>query len=151
MDLYGWRTWPDFFDVLFEVLPEMELTRVVESDEFRILSSPVEHLIPAIGLRIESVSSNVVIAYSCDTEPSAVVARLAAGANVLIHEAAGQGRGHSSAEQAGDVARQAEVGRLVLIHYPTGADREDRLIGAAKRSFAGEVELAQDFMTLDLD
>jgi ribonuclease Z len=151
MDLYGWSSWPNFFPVAFNVLPEKELAEVVESVDFRVLSSPVQHLIPTIGLRIESTATDKAIAYSCDTEPSEVVARLAAGATVLIHEAAGRGRGHSSAEQAGEVARQAEVGRLVLIHYPAGIANHEHLIRGAKRAFGGPVELAQDFMTLDLE
>jgi ribonuclease Z len=151
MNLYGWSSWPNFFPVSFETLPEEELTRVLVSEEFRVLSSPVRHLIPTIGLRIEGISSKRVIAYSCDTEPSEEVARLAAGADILIHEAAGRGRGHSSAEQAAEVATQAEVGRLLLIHYPTGKGNPAELIEAARAAFQGEVDLAHDFMALDLD
>ena len=46
MDLYGWSSWPNFFPVVFETLPERELSKVVEGEGFRILSSPVRHLIP---------------------------------------------------------------------------------------------------------
>ncbi len=150
MDLYGWGSWPDFFPVVFEDVPERELTKVVEGDDFLVLSSPVRHLIPTIGLRIECISNNKVIAYSCDTEPSEEVARLAAGADLLIHEASGRGRGHSSAEQAGEIARRAEVGRLLLIHYPTATGDLTQLVGAAQRTFHGDVALAVDFMVLDL-
>ena len=118
MNFYGWTSWPNFFPVAFETLPERELSKVVEGEGFRVLSSPVRHLIPTVGLRIECSVTNKVIAYSCDTEPSEEVARLAAGADILIHEAAGRGRGHSSAEQAGEVARQAEVGRLATDPLP---------------------------------
>ncbi len=150
MDLYGWGSWPDFFPVVFNDLPERELTTVVDGNDFRILSSPVRHLIPTIGLRIECVSNNTAFAYSCDTEPSEEVARLAAGADLLIHEAAGRGRGHSSAEQAGEIARRAEVGRLLLIHYPTATGETTRLVQAAQGTFHGDVALAEDFMVLDL-
>jgi ribonuclease Z len=151
MDLYGWSSWPDFFPVSFDVLPEQELTKVLDSEDFRVLCSPVRHLIPTIGLRIECASSGKVIAYSCDTEPSEAVARLAAGGDILIHEAAGRGRGHSSARQAAEVARQAEVGRLILIHYPTGAGDPAELVRDAKTAFHGDVQLAQDFMSLELE
>lgn len=151
MDLYGWSSWPDFFPVSFETVPGEELTKVLENEDFRVLSSPVRHLIPTIGLRIEATAGQKVIAYSCDTEPSDEVARLAAGADILIHEAAGRGRGHSSAQQAAEVARQAEAGRLLLIHYPTGTGNPADLIEAAKTAFQGDVDLAQDFMELELD
>lgn len=151
MDLYGWKSWPDFYPVSFHTVPGRELAKVVEGEEFRVLSSPVHHLIPTIGLRIESTSSSHVIAYSCDTEPCDEVARLAAGADVLIHEAAGAGRGHSSAAEAAGVARQAEVGRLILIHYPSGAGESDDLVRAARDNFQGDVELAQDLLKVRLD
>ena len=89
------------------------------------------------------------MAYSCDTEPCAQVIRLAAGADILIHESAGASRGHSSAGQAGEVANQAEVGKLFLIHYPTGKYASGDLIAEAHQRYQGEVALAEDFMVLD--
>jgi len=150
MGFYGWSNWPEFFPVAFRRVAEKELTQVLESQEIRMLSSPVRHLIPTIGIRLEHKGSAKVIAYSCDTEPCPEVLRLAAGADVLIHEAAGKGRGHSSAEQAGEVARQAEVRRLLLIHYPTGRHTSDDLVREARGRFQGEVALAEDLMEIEL-
>jgi ribonuclease Z len=75
--------------------------------------------------------------------------RLSEGADVLIHEAAGESMGHSSAQQAGEIARRAEVGRLLLIHYPTGKYAKGDLVAEAHSAFPGEVALAKDFMVLD--
>ncbi|HSR20493.1 MAG TPA: MBL fold metallo-hydrolase [Anaerolineales bacterium] len=150
MDMHGWSTWPAFFPVTFRQLPDREMTPVLNCEDFAILSSPVRHLIPTIGLRIEFRQSGKTVAYSCDTEPCEEVARLAAGADVLIHEAAGNGRGHSSAAQAGEIARQAEVGRLLLIHYPTGKHASPDAVAQASERFAGEVALAQDYMQLEM-
>ncbi|MEW5830729.1 MAG: MBL fold metallo-hydrolase [Chloroflexota bacterium] len=150
MNSYDWGQWPGFFPVAFHRLPASEMTPVMESAEFRIFASPVRHLIPTIGLRFEFKTSDKVLAYSCDTEPCAQVVRLAAGADVLIHESAGEARGHSSAAQAGEIARQAEVGALYLIHYPTGAFAADgNLTAEAGQRFPGPVGLATDFMKLD--
>ena len=77
----------------------------------------MKHLIPTIGLRMEFANGRIA-AYSCDTEPCAAVMRLGYEADLLLHEAVGEARGHSSGAQAADIARQAEVKRLVLIHYP---------------------------------
>ncbi len=151
MGYYSWSEWPNLFPIAFYRLPAGERTLVLESEEFRIFSSPVRHLIPAIGLRIELKQNDKVVAYSSDTEPCAQVIRLAEGADVLIHESAGGFLGHSSAAEAGDTARQAEVGELYLIHYPTGKYASGDLVAEAKMSFAGPVTLAQDFMTLDFD
>jgi ribonuclease Z len=150
MGFFGWERWPDFFPVSFYRLPEQELAPVLESTDFRVFSSPVRHMVPTIGIRVEAKQSAKVIAYSSDTEPCPEVVRLAAGADVLIHEAAGRGRGHSSAEQAAGVASRAEVASLYLIHYPTGDNASPDLLAEARRRFQGEVVLAQDFMSLDL-
>ncbi len=151
MGFYGWADWPDFFPVAFHRLPMQEMTTVIDSPDFRIFSSPVRHLLPTIGLRFEFNHSKKTLAYSCDTEPCAQVIRLAAGVDILIHESAGASRGHSSAEQAGEVANQAEVGKLYLIHYPTGKYANGDLVADAHRRFQGEVALAEDFMVLNFD
>jgi ribonuclease Z len=146
---YGWEEWPNFFPVAFYRLPAQEKVLVLDCDEIRIYSSPVHHMIPCIGLRFESKLKDKVLAYSCDTEPCAEVIRLAEGADVLIHEAAGALLGHTSAAQAGDVARQAEVGALYLVHYPTGAFTAGNPITEAGKRFDGPVALAEDFMVLE--
>ncbi len=148
MDYYEWKLWPRFFPVRFHRLPEEELTPVLDNDEFRIFASPVRHLIPTIGLRVEFSRSGKVLAYSCDTEPCPQVVRLASGADALVHEATGAGRGHSSAAQAGVMAHEAEVGKLYLIHYPANSAKHQGLIAEAQMTFGGPVELAFDFMRL---
>jgi ribonuclease Z len=151
MGFYGWAEWPDFFPVAFYRLPAQEMTPVIDCPDFRIFSSPVRHLLPTIGLRFEFNHTKKIMAYSCDTEPCAQVIRLAEGADTLIHEAAGAIRGHSSAAQAGEIASQAEVGKLYLIHYPTGKFVNDNLVEEARTRYQGEVKLAMDFMELDFD
>ncbi len=151
MGAYGWSEWPDFFPVSFCRLPAQEMTSVVDCPDFKIFASPVRHFLPTIGLRFEFNQPDKVMAYSCDTEPCAQVVRLAEGADVLIHEATGGSRGHSSAEQAGEIATRAEVGALYLIHYPTGKFANGDLVSEARRSFNGDVRLAEDFMVLDFD
>jgi len=150
MRMYSWETWPNFFPVAFHRVPAVEKTSLFECEEFRISSSPVRHLIPTIGLRFDFKSSQSAVAYSCDTEPCAEVVRLAEGADVLIHEATGDATGHSSASQAGKVAAQAEVDKLYLIHYPTGEYTNGNLVAEASQYFQGKVELATDFLSLDL-
>jgi ribonuclease Z len=148
MGFYNWSEWPDFFPVAFFRLPAGEMTTVMDEDDLQIFSSPVRHLIPTIGLRIEFKSVQKVVAYSCDTEPCAQVIRLAEGADVLFHEASGAQSGHSSAEQAGDIASQAGAGSLYLIHYPTGSYRTDDLLAEARQRYPGPVGLATDFMVI---
>lgn len=150
MSFYEWENWPNFFPIAFHRLPDEELTPVLENDEFRVFASPVRHLIPTIGLRIELKHSGKTLAYSCDTEPCPQVVRLAEGADVLIHEATGMSVGHSSAGQAGGIAREAEVGSLYLIHYRTNGYDMTPALEEARQAFGGDVKLAEDFLTIDL-
>lgn len=148
MDLYNWSRWPDFFPVNFTRLPEKEMSKVLENEEWRVFASPVQHLIPTIGLRIEFLEVAKSLAYSCDTEPCEQVVHLARGADLLLHEAAGPAQGHSGPLEAGRIARQAGAKRLFLVHYPTGEFDSASLVPAAAQAFNGPVALAQDFMEI---
>jgi ribonuclease Z len=109
----------------------------------------VHHFIPNIGLRVEFAVSRKVMAYSCDTEPCEEMVRLSEKADVLIHEATGETPGHSSARQAGEIAKKAGVGSLYLIHYPTGQYASGDPVAEARAVFPGKVVQAKDFMVLN--
>jgi ribonuclease Z len=112
----------------------------------RVSALPVLHLIPTIGVRV-SFANGHVISYSCDTEPCANLDKLAEGADVLLQEAAGLSKGHTSPEQAGEIAARAGVKKLILIHYDKRVGEEE-LLSAARKHYAGEVALAQDLMVV---
>jgi len=150
MGFYGWSEWPNFFPVAFYRLPDAEMAFVLDSDDFKIVSSPVHHMVPTIGIRVECKKSDKVLAYSCDTEPCEQTVRLADGADVLIHEAGGATFGHSSAEQAGEIATKSEAGKLYLIHYPTGRFAKGDIAAEASKTYQGDIVVAQDFMTFDI-
>ncbi len=149
MGFYNWSDWPDFFPVIFHRLPLKEMTPVLECLDFNILASPVHHFIPNIGLRVEFSHVQKVLAYSCDTEPCDEVVRLSKDADILIHEATGETPGHSSARQAGEIARKAGVDKLCLIHYPSGQYASGDLVEEASTTFTGTVTLMKDFMVLN--
>lgn len=153
LDLYDWREWPNFFKINYVRVPEQNMTVLLDDEQIRILTSPVVHFLPNFCLRIELKNVEKSLVYSCDTEPCQAVIDLAQGANILIHEASGAIKGHSSAAQAAEIARQAEVGALYLIHYPTGRFASDPadLLSQARAQFQGEVRLAVDFMEFDLE
>jgi ribonuclease Z len=149
MDLYEWDTWPRFFPVLMKRLAEEELTLVQKTDEWIIYSSPVCHIIPNIGLRIEFTKTGKVFAYSSDTEPCPQVVQLGRGADVLIHESAGATLGHSDATQAGKTAKEAGAKSLYLIHYPNGKFKNEDILTKAAQTFEGTVRLAEDFLEFE--
>jgi ribonuclease Z len=146
MDLFGWDQWPGFYRVNFHRLPESPLALALDNGEFRVYSSPVEHLIPTIGLRFESRQTGKTLAYSCDTQPCGAVVQLADKTDVLLHEATGDRNGHSSPAQAGRIAAQAGVGALYLVHYDP---RDTDIITQAQKEFLGPVVRAEDFMTIE--
>lgn len=146
MNLFDWDQWSGFFPVTLHRLPAEPSTLVLQSEEILIYSSPVEHLIPTMGLRVEARQTGKILAYSCDTEPCDAVAELAEKADVLIYEATGEKKGHSSAAQAGSIAAWAEVGALYLIHYDP---LDESIVSQAQKEFPGLVTRAKDFMTID--
>ncbi len=151
MDLYSWSQWPDFFPVNFLRIPDDKMAVVLDASDMCIYASQVEHFLPNVGLRFEFKAEDKVLAYSCDTEPCSSVVQLASGADILLHEAAGLYPGHSSAAQAAEIARQAEVGMLYLIHYPTGRFASDDLLSDAQAHYLGPVHLATDFLHIPIE
>jgi ribonuclease Z len=149
MDLFGWRNWANFYEINFHQTPTKPLTPILETETMLVLASPVQHLIPTIGLRFEFATEGRSAAYSADTEPCPGVIGLARGVDVLIHEAMGEGKGHTSPRQAGETAASAGVRRLYLIHYPFSASPDD-WAAQAKAAFSGEVDVVEDFLTIDL-
>lgn len=148
MGFFHWENWPGFFPVSFHRLPEQESSLVLSRSGLEVRSSPVKHVIPTLGLRVTK-HDEPLLAYSCDTEPSAAVVRLAAGVPVLIHEATGAGVGHSSAQQAGEIASEAGVKSLYLVHYTVGVD-ENSLLEDARGAFDGEIIVARDGMSFEV-
>lgn len=137
-----------FFDEVFSV-NEYDPDDDVFAGNLRLRFAPTRHFVPAFAVRVEAEGASVV--YSADTAPCDEVVKLARGAGVFLCEAAlglsseaGE-RGHSSAREAAEMARQAHVERLVLTHYGV-FEPGDALIEAAKGAFPGPILLAEDGM-----
>jgi len=145
VELMEWDGWPDWLSIVYHEVSAQENALVLDSPECRITASPVEHLImTTLAVRIEGKRAGGVVVYSSDTGPSDALVRLARGAHLLIHEATGAEAGHSTPAQAGAIAHRAQVGRLVLVHYPRLEDAP-QMIQQARQEFAGPVEVAEDF------
>ncbi|RPJ38912.1 MAG: MBL fold metallo-hydrolase [Chloroflexi bacterium] len=150
MDLYDWKQWPNFYPVEFVCIAAEENSPVIDGPDLRVVASPVSHLIPTIGLRFEFGQSKHALTYSCDTEPSQAVRRLAEGADVLIHEATGSSVGHTSPEKAGEIATQAGVGALYLIHYPPQLVNPEDLLVQARKTYQGPIHVAHDLLEIKI-
>ena len=149
MMFFSWDRWPTFFPVTFHRVQERDHAPLMENDDFRITAFPTRHFIPTIGMRIENKRSGSVLAYSCDTEPIPGLIELARDADMLIHEAAGKGMGHSSARQAGEIAAEAGAKSLYLIHYQVWNTDPLPLIDEASEVYTGPIHLCKDFDTYE--
>lgn len=114
-DTSGFATLPPL--VWHEVTHE-EGAVVLEDENWRVTAAPGTHSVPVVGLRVEDREDGGVVAYSCDTKPSLAIARLAEGADILVHEANCDITNHSTAMEAALIAREADAKRLLLVHVP---------------------------------
>ncbi|HIC89978.1 MAG TPA: MBL fold metallo-hydrolase [Anaerolineae bacterium] len=143
--LLEWEQWPARFPLRTHEIPLIVGAQVLDNTDFTIMSVPVCHLVPTIGLRIRAKTTGRVLAYPSDTEPCEIVKRLASNADLLLHESTGEEPGHSSAAQAGEIAEQCHVRHLILVHYAAIDDHTARLTAAASAHFRGKITLAREF------
>ena len=97
------------------------------------------------------------VVYAGDTRPSKRIVELARGADVLIHdctladelaEKAAEGA-HSTPSEAAEVAKQADVKQLVLIHISPRYEEDAVLLEQAQKIFQNTV-VARDLMELEV-
>lgn len=103
-----------------------------------------DHPVPTLQLRAEAGGRS--IAYSADTGTGSDLTTLARGANTLLAEGSFQGVDkpaphHLTAAEAGDIAREAGVERLILTHLMPTLDPHQSIAEAAAR-FRGDVMVA---------
>ena len=154
--------------------PPMEPVEIQPEDErgVRVTAILVQHapVFPALAYRFDTPGGSVV--FSGDTGPCDNVRRLAAGADVLVHEAIDLewmaqrvnhlpnraavmghlGRAHCPPEDAGRIAAQAGVRTLVLSHLVPGDDDvpAEQWEARVRPHFDGEVLCGADLDELPL-
>ncbi|MHB0976601.1 MAG: MBL fold metallo-hydrolase [Candidatus Aquicultorales bacterium] len=121
----------------------------MEIGGFDIGLGKMKHVEETFGVRIEEADGS--IAYTSDTGYSAEVVAFASGAGLLLCEATliepVPGVDHLTFEEAGRLASEARVGRLVLTHiWPSLDHRAAR--DAAGKHFTGPIEVAWDGMKM---
>jgi len=140
----------DFFEGVF-AMREYDPAEALTIGGLRLSFCKTRHYVDAFSIRADCEGRS--LTYSADTAPSEAVAEHARGSALFLCEAAlGVGteegeRGHMSASEAGEMALRADVGRLVLTHYPAAAAPQ-ALVAAAKEKFPGPVECAVDGLEL---
>ena len=144
---------------------------VMQDENVKVTAALVHHppVSPAFGYRFDTADRSIVI--SGDTTPTESMIELARGADVLVHDALfepGIDRmvarvpnaqslkqsilsHHTSAEDAGRVAREAGVKMLVLSHLVPPDDPEitpQMWMDAAARHFDGEIVVGRDLLEI---
>ena len=127
---------------VFEPLTPTGQPVEVGSITFRF--GPADHPVPTLQVRAEA--GGRALAYSADTGTGSDLVALARGANTLLAEASFQGPDkpaphHLTAAEAGEIARQAGVERLILTHLMPTLDPEQSIAEAAAE-FHGDVMVA---------
>ncbi len=126
---------PEALEHAFEWTVINERSRVTVGD-IAFTFSTTDHPVETLAIRAESGGRSLV--YSADTGPDWSPERFDAPIDLMVYEASitvaaeGDGIPHVSGREAGERARAAGVGTLVLTHVPPGEDREERLDAAAK-------------------
>jgi ribonuclease Z len=147
LDLFG-LAGPGDLEVRVLGVEPREGVPVLDTGDLTVTASPNVHgRMPNLALRIEAGDRS--LAYSSDTRPCREVERLARGATALVHEATfaepNPAEWHSTAREAGEVARAAAVGRLYLAHV--GYQAHDRLaeqVAEARAAFGGPVAMVEE-------
>lgn len=149
---------------------------VTEDDNVKVTTAIVEHppVKPALAYRFDF--RDRAIAFSGDTAPSEAVAKLAKGADVLVHETMyvpaletyireqiAKGRpvrfepfmahmhaDHTPVEDVGRIAKEAGVKTLVLSHLTPAIDSisDETWRAPAAKYFQGEIIVARDLLVV---
>ncbi len=123
-------------------------------------SFPVYHghgKVDALAFRLETKDG--IVAYSGDSGDCDGVREACQNADIFMCDSStrvnnktdlpNSGYGHMNTRQAGQIAKECNVKKLILVHYQ-GFDSDEEMIASAKKSgFEGEVVVGKDFLTFN--
>lgn len=142
LDLYGDQLISSAYNVF---LREME-DGVIKDKDWNLTTKPLPHSEHSIGYRIEDKKGRVVV-YSGDTDYTRELVELAKDADLIILECSFPNNmkveGHLTPALAGQIAKEARCGILILTHlYPVCV--EHNILEDARKVFRGKIEVAYD-------
>lgn len=143
---------------------EIEAGQEFQLEQVSVRTARTAHSFYTVAYRLEV--DDVALVFTGDTTYCKEVVELARGADLLVCEATlssspdyeddrGQGilalleGDHCSPQQAGRIAREADVGRLVLNHLIPGARRAS-IIAQCGEEFGGPIAVGEDLMTFSI-
>ena len=163
LEIYGPVGFEEFYKGFTELFSrrmleaeyEIKITEIaarqVHFPSWRLGTELMQHARHAIGYRFEA--NGKTFAYSGDTDYCEEIIRLARNADVLLLECSFPDKmkvkGHLTPGEAGKIAAEAGVKKLVLTHFYPPCDEED-MITPCRKYFDGEVVLAEDLMSIQI-
>ncbi len=154
LDAFGMMERPEVplapVEIPLQAGTSVQLEEVYSSGLMRMWTAPVDHTLECVGVRVEV--GGRIAAYSSDTMPCEALSQLAAGADLIVHEATFRESdrelmpaGHSTALDAGRTAAAAGAEALMLVHFlestiadPAALKRE------AAEAFKGPIEIGEE-------
>lgn len=126
-------------------------TMILDTDDLYITACPTFHSRETVAIAVQDKATGRRVVFSSDTRPSELLANFAFQADYLFHDCAGEhrylqqfSRNHSSGRQAGEIARSANVQRLVLTHLdPRYYECDDVLKTETVEAYKGKVAIAR--------
>ena len=135
-DTFDTSDWTGYPNIVWNEVAHEEGATVFSDEHWNVTAAPGVHPVPVIGLRVRDKSGGNTVAYSCDTEPTEAIARLGAGAAMFVHEATGDGPGHTGVLDAARAAATAKADRLLLVHLPPEEKLDEKMMAEARAIFA---------------
>jgi ribonuclease BN (tRNA processing enzyme) len=141
------------------VSPTFDWQTVTDGSSFeigglRFTCAETDHPVETLALRIDDVEGGSTLVYSADTGSEWPMSSLGDGIDVALCEAtlpeeeAGTFT-HLTAREAGQTARDAGAGRLVITHLAPGLD-PDRARRQAAEAFGEDVDVAIPHLKIEL-
>ncbi len=151
LDLFDLRSRP--VPLEFRVIPTEEEHLAMEDEGLIVHTSPVKHEVPTMGVRITSRATDRAAVFSADTSPCPELVSLARGAKVLFQECTVEEPHpfHSTPRQVGEIAAEAGVEEVILVHYHRHLVKEPQVtIAEIAKRYPGPVRFAKDFDVYEL-
>ena len=144
----------EFFPSVFSIA-EYDPNRPLEIGDARITFAPTVHYVPCWAIRVAQATGGGDLGYTADTGPGADLTGFFRGVRVLVAEGTSlrplaeplEERGHFTAGEAAELARDSDASTLVLTHLweENGFDAYREQAAAV---FRGRLELARPGLNL---
>lgn len=120
--------------------------------DFKVESHAMNHIDGSLAYRVTGTGGKSIV-YSGDTDVCDNLVALSRDADLLICESAHpddlKAKGHLTPSLAGEMARRANVRKLVLTHFYPECDHVD-IAGQCRKTYDGPLILARDLLKIEL-